>query len=64
MHDVLLWFWTGAIVAVVLWWVVMLLVVGFVGPVELARMARGLNRSSDDQQLSIDPPKSPENKGF
>ena len=63
MYDVLLWFWTGAVSAVILWWIVMLLVVGIVGPVELARMARGLNRSSDDQKLSIDPPKPSKNQG-
>ena len=55
MDNFLLWFWTSAVVAAVLWWVVMILLVGLVGPFELARMARGLNRPSSDEDQPVDP---------
>ena len=56
MYDILLWFWTGAFFATVAWWVIMWFLVAFVGPVELARMARKLNQSTDDKELSEDEP--------
>ena len=49
MYDILQWFWTGAVIVVLLWWVIMMLLVCIVGPVEMARMIRNLNQSSDDE---------------
>ena len=51
MNNILLWFWTGAVSAAVLWWITMLFCVAFIGPLELRRMFRNLNKSHEDERL-------------
>lgn len=47
MDNVLLWFWTGTLLATVLWWLIMLVRVAFIGPIELRAMFRSLNQSHE-----------------
>ena len=49
MYDFLLWCWICTIAATVLWWVIMLFRVAFIGPVELSAMFRSLNQSHNDE---------------
>ena len=49
MDTILLWFWTGVFAATVLWWVIMLFRVAFIGPFELLAMFRSLNQSHNDE---------------
>ena len=49
MDNVLLWFWVGTFVATLLWWVIMLFRVAFIGPMELLAMFRSLNQSHKDE---------------
>jgi hypothetical protein len=44
MDNTFLWFWAGALLATVLWWIVMLFRVAFIGPAELLAMFRILER--------------------
>lgn len=48
MNTILLWFWGVTFAATVLWWVIMLFRVAFIGPVELSAMFRSLNQSHKD----------------
>ena len=49
MDNVLLWFWTGIFAATVLWWLIMLFRVAFIGPIELLAMFRSLNQSHEGE---------------
>ena len=48
MDNILQWFWTAVFAATILWWVIMLFCVGFIGPFELLAMFRKLNQSHED----------------
>jgi hypothetical protein len=54
MDHILLWFWTGILVATILWWLMMLIRVAFIGPVELLAMFHSLDRSSNSETDSMD----------
>ena len=53
MDNVLLWFWTGTFVATILWWLIMLFRVAFIGPVELLAMFRSLNKANNAPRRRI-----------
>lgn len=52
MDNILLWLWTSVLAATVLWWVVMLFCVAFIGPFEILAMFRSLNQSHQDDASS------------
>ena len=49
MDNCLLWFWGGTLAATALWWAVMLVRVAVIGPFELLRMFRQLNRPDEGE---------------
>jgi hypothetical protein len=49
MYQFLLWCWVGILVATVLWWLIMLFRVAFIGPVELLAMFRSIDQSHKDE---------------
>jgi hypothetical protein len=52
MDSILLWFWTGVFAATVLWWLIMLICVAFIGPGELRAMFRTLKQSHTDESTA------------
>lgn len=47
MDQIFLWLWTAVLLATVVWWLIMLVCVAFIGPVELKAMFRKLTQPDD-----------------